>query len=390
MASGPGIGARADQISRPRFATFARIGHFLAVAASLILLVGACSLFAFRAMYGDKVLPSISVGDVPVGGMTRAEAQSAVDARANALLTGTMAFNYQGKTWSTTLQDLGVTADTTASVDNAFDIGRESGAKDRLSSAYSVASSDKVVPLSLTINSSAVKTWADQISVDIDQVPQDAQIVIADGEVSVVPEVDGVVVDKTALMSIIWGSISSMTPFRGALPVVNQAAKIRSGDVQPQVAYIQAALSDPVKVSYKSKHWTLTPKDLGQFFMISPSSTKPGYDVSIDDAALGQWIFQMIGDRVNREPVNAQIQWNANKNQVEAYSDSSKGIRIQSAPTADNVIKSMNGDHSAVEVTVKGIKPEIDSDDLGALHIDEQLAVGTSSFYGSQEQRATN
>jgi len=383
-------GTTAINSRRGRFAGFARIGHILAVVSAAILLIAAGSLYVFRTMYGDKVLPSVYVADVQVGGMTQTEAQAAVDARANALLSETFAFDFQGRTWTTTLGDLGVTANTSASVASAFDIGRENGAKDRLSSAYTVASGDKVVPLNLTVNPAAVDAWADQVTADIGQQPHNAELLVTDGNLSVTNEVDGVVVDKDELKNIVGSSIATLAPFRGTLPTVNKVAQIRATDIQPQVAQLQTALATPIKLTYKSKHWTLTAKDLGQFVQITESKTGPGYDVKIDDTALGQFIYGMVGDRVNRAPVDAKIQWNADKGHVEAYSDSSKGVKIQAADTADAVAKSLMSDHASVEITVKGIAPTIDSDHLDALHIDEQLAVGTSSFYGSKEERAIN
>ena len=270
-----------------RFGLAARIGHILAVASAIVLLVGAGALFVFRAMYGDHVLPSITVADVPVGGMTRADAQAAVDARANTLLNGPIVFDYNGQTWTTSLSQLGVTANTTASVDGAFEVGRESGAKARLRSAYTLARSDTVVPLQMMINPSAIDTWAQQVTADIGKQPSDATIAIANGKVSVIDEVDGVVVDMDALNQIIGTSISTMQPYRGTLPTVDKLAEIRASDLDGQVNKLNAMLAKPVKLVYKSKNWTLSPSYLGQFIVLQESRKKPGYDLSVDDSARG-------------------------------------------------------------------------------------------------------
>lgn len=344
-------------------------------------------------MYGGKVLPSVSVASVPVGGMTRAEAQAAVDERANTLLNGTFAFDFQGQTWTTTLSDLGATVDTTAAVDQAYAIGREQDAKDRLSSAYSAASGDQSVPLTVTINPTAIQSWADQVTNDIGQVPRNATLSVEDGKVVTTEEVDGIIVDMPALNSIITNAITTMEPYRGTLPTINKVAEIRSSDIAPQVAQLDEMLSKPVRLVYKSKKWTLTPAEFGKYITINESRTGAGYDITVDETGLGQDIFALVGDRINRDPVNAKIQWNPEKGkngQVEAYENSSKGVRIQAADTGAAAADAIMGDHGDVEITVKGIAPEIDSNHLDKLNITELLATGTSSFYGSKPERATN
>jgi vancomycin resistance protein YoaR len=259
-----------------------------------------------------------------------------------------------------------------------------------LSSAYEVASGSQTIPLTVTTNPGAIDAWADQITNDIGQIPHDATIQITDGEMTVSDEVDGVIVDKEVLSQILNNAIVTMQPYRGTLPTVQKTAAIRRSDIEPQIAQVETMLNGPVKLVYKSKRWSLSPADFGQFITITGSRTGRGYDVGVDETALGQQIFALLGDRVNREPVDAKIQWNADKGKVEAYEKSSKGIRIQAADTGASAADSILGDHGDVEVTVKGIAPEIDSNHLDKLGITELLATGTSSFYGSKPERAEN
>ena len=379
-----------DRKSASRFANVFKVGHFLAVAAAIALLIGAGSLLVFRSMYGGKVLPSVSVGGVPVGGMSQADAQAAVDQRASSILNTQIVFTYAGQTWTTSPASLGVTAGTQDAVSTAYGLGRESDAGDRLGSALTLARSSKVVPLQFVINPNQIQTFANQVNADINQLPKNATVSVVDGKVQTTPEQDGVIVDVNALTSIVSSSLSGSEAFRGALPTVNKVAYIRSTDIQPQVAQLNTMLAEPVKLTYKSKHWTLTPSDLGKFIVLTESKTKPGYDVSVDQDAVGQWIFTLIGDRINRDPVNALIQWDVNQGGVEAYQKSSRGVTIQAAPTGVDVATSFMGSHKGVEVTVKTVAPEIDSNHLDQLGITDTLAVGTSSFYGSAEARSTN
>ena len=365
-------------------------GNRLVILLTLLLLVGVTGLAVTRAMYSGKVMPSVYVADVPVGGMSKDEALAAVQQRASSLVGETFVFDYNGRQWTTSLADLGVQPDVERSVDSAFGVGREQQARDRVGNTLSLATGTQVVPLAMKLDSNKVETWVTTVTGDIDRKPLDAQIEIANGKVQVTPDQDGIVVDKDRLMAVISESIRTMQPYRGPLPIKLSAPSIRVDDLDPAVAQITTALSSPIKIVYKEKQWTLQPADLGQFIVQTPNANGSGVTVSVDDSELGQWLYNLIGDRINRAPVNAEIKWSDKQGKVVAVSDSSKGVTLLAGPLADSVIQSLLGNHNEVDVPVKGVKPEIDSDHLDALNITTKLGVGSSSFYGSDENRATN
>jgi hypothetical protein len=72
-----GSGGARSLFVRPDIDTLLRIGHRLALALTILLVCGVAGLYAVRAIYSGKVLPSVYVADVPVGGLTKSEAQAA-------------------------------------------------------------------------------------------------------------------------------------------------------------------------------------------------------------------------------------------------------------------------------------------------------------------------
>lgn len=377
--------------STPALNFFLRVAHRLALVATLVLLVGVSALMLVRTMYGDKVMPSVYVADVPVGGLSRAEAQAAVDQRAQELLTSTLVFDYEGRQWTTTLASMGVQADTTGSVDAAYMIGREQDARDRIGMTIDLARADAVLPLRMAIDPATLDTWIDTVTTDVGVQPRNAEIIISSSaQVEIREDVDGLVVDRARVMAIIEDAISSLTPYRGPLPVTFRAANIHVEDVRPEFETLSAALSKPITIIYKNKDWTLQPEDLVPFIVQTARTDRPGYAVTIDDSGLGKWLLAMVGDRIDREPINASIAWDYEKDRVKAVSESAKGVKVLAGPLADAVIASFNGDHSDVEIPVRGIAPEIDDQRLDDLGITTKLGVGTSSFYGSGYERRTN
>jgi hypothetical protein len=172
------------------------LGNRLVILLTLLLLVGVTGLVVIRGMYSGKVMPSVYVADVPVGGMSKDEALAAVQQRASSLVGETFVFDYDGRQWTTTLADLGVQPDVERSVDSAFGVGREQQARDRVGNTLSLATGSQVVPLAMKLDSSKVDSWVTTVTGDIDRKPLDAQIAITNGRAQVYPDQDGIVVDK--------------------------------------------------------------------------------------------------------------------------------------------------------------------------------------------------
>ena len=199
-------------------------------------------------------------------------------------------------------------------------------------------------------------------------------------------------VDKDRLMAVISESIRTMSPYRGPLPIKLSAPSIRVDDLDPAVAQITLALSSPIKIVYKEKQWMLQPADLGQFIVQTPNLGGSGVTVSVDIEALGQWLYNLIGDRINREPVNAEIKWSDEQEQGRCdVSDSSKGVTLLAGPLADSVIQSLLGQPRRRGCAGQGHQArDRQRSPRGRSDITTKLGVGTSSFYGSDENRATN
>src|SRR5262249_62409724 len=75
----------------------------------------------------------------------------------------------------------------------------------------------------------------------------------------------------------------------------------------------QQALAQPIKVTFGQQTWTLDPTDLGNFVVQQVDEAKSGaaaVTLSLDRSSLSQWLAYLVGDQVNREPVDAVVGWN--------------------------------------------------------------------------------
>ena len=359
----------------------------------MLILTSAVGLYWFRLQYDDRVYPAVSVQGVAVGGMSYREAKAAIDQRAQAIEGSTATFLYGGKSWNPTLAELGVTVDTESTLDAAFGIGREADARARIRSIVRLLREDRSVPLRVTIDATKLQAWFDVVDGELGVKPRDAMIVVEDGQVRIVPEVKGVVVDRDQVTELLVSGLRTLEPPSGLLPIIAKDARVHAADLEPARRQLEQALAEPVTLTYQRKSWTLSPAELGQFVIQEIDETRTGSDavsVTLDRKALARWLAERIGGEVNREPVDAVVAWDFEKQRVFAVKPSKEGAKLRPTTLADEVTASFFSDHRTVKVPITVLQPKVDSANLDALGITTRLAAGSSNFAGSDEGRAHN
>lgn len=362
-------------------------------AAAMLILVAAIGLFAFRTLYSQKIYPSISVAGVEVGGLTSEQAGAKLQSQANAILSSTLTLSFGNQTWNPTLEELGVTVDLPAALASAYEIGRETDARSRVDSALTLIQGEKTVPLQLQVSQTTLNTWFDQVDSDIAKPATDAFLVIENGVVTVVPDQTGIEVDRDATRAIVVSSLQTLQPFQGALPTRAEVAQIHVVDLAIAKSHLENALKAPLQLTYGKSEWSLSGVDMGQFIEVQVDPAETGaaaVALTIDDKKLGKYLSSLLRDEIDQSPRNAEVAWSYDKNKLVSIEKSQDGIELRPQKLAEAVISSFWGSTKVVEIPVTVTKPEIDSKNLKALGITTRLAVGDSSFEGSDYGRSTN
>ncbi len=382
---------RTKPATEPSPRSLGHIASRLVLACAILAIAAAGSLFAFRMTYADEIYPGIHVGGVDLGGLTRAEASAALQAKADEITGQRAYFDGFDQHWAPTLADLGVTADLQTSLDQAMGIGREDSSRERLGSAISSLSGSRDLPLILSIDPDKLEAWSASVDGDIDLIPHDAALTVVDGKVETSSESNGTIVDRSAIQDSLLTSLQTMQAPTQALPTVDKLPSVHIDDLQPAQAAITTALGAPVQVTYGSQSWTIDPADFGQFISTRVDPERSGAQavaVAVDTDELASWLQEQFAGSVDSDPVNAKVAWDGTK--LRAIEDSTDGAKLRPQAMAEMVSASFLGNHEPVEIPVTVLKPEVDGTNLDSLGITTKLGVGSSNFDGSDDARATN
>jgi vancomycin resistance protein YoaR len=380
------VEATASNPRRSRIGTFLRRAIPLAIWAVLLLAIG---LVVFRIVYTDRVYPAVVVGDVPVGGLTMSQAEAKLVDRAEQLENGTFTFSFEGKTWTPSLSELGVSVKLDESLADARQLGREGNATSRLEFVGEILSSDQVVPLQTTVDQRVLDTWFDSVDADINQAPVDPSLEMDGTSVRVVPGSDGIKVDREAARAEVIRALDTLQPMSSTMPTYVAHPRFTTEALDPAKQQVTEALAQPVPVAFEDQSWKIEGTDLGQFVTIDVvmEDGAPAAKLSIDTKGLAADLRERFSDDINRKPVDAVFGWNDGLIAVEK---GSYGAALRSDAFAEAVGESFLNDHGTVEIPVVSIAPEIDDTNMDTYGIVELLGTGDSNFSGGNASRDAN
>ncbi|MCC7024916.1 MAG: VanW family protein [Thermomicrobiales bacterium] len=376
--------AFSPRLERALWLTFAGSVAIVALAAAVILLT-------VRASYAERIFPAVTVADVAVGGLPMDVASARIAQRAAALESSTITLTHDNASWSATLGEIGVSVDEQAALADAARIGREESALQRLRSTSRAAANGTRVALPIAVDYQQLDRWFDEIDRELGSPPHDASIAIDGANVSIVPEVDGTVVDRPRARTVITRLLQHLEPVQADLPVQTKIAAVRAADLEPARALLAQAIAQPLQVASDTGAWTLPGAEIAQFVdqkVTAGQGGAPAIALSLDREKLAPWLSDRLAAQINREPTDAVVGWNGER--VVSVEPSVDGVRLDAAKLAEEVEGRFFGGGGTITAPVTYIKPKIDSGNLDALGITTLLGSGQSNYSGSNDGRATN
>ena len=348
-------------------------------------------LLSLRATHAERIFPNVSVAGVAVGGMPVDGAASVIAARAEEIESSPITLTRGETSWSTTLGEAGVSIDERTALAWAKNYGREDSAFQRLRSTARLARDGADIAMPIALDYQELDRWFDEIDHALGTPPRNASLEVQGATVVIVPEVDGLVVDREKARAQIVARLQNLEPIEAELPVATRIASVRAVDLEPARALLVKAMSHPVQVTRAGGAWTLPATELVQFLKqdVAPTADgAPAITLGLDRAKLAPWLEERLAAQIETEPVDAVVGWNGAK--VVAVEPSVDGVRLDAAKLAELVEAQFFGAGGTVEAPVTYVEPTIDSDNLDALGITTLLGSGQSNYSGSNDGRATN
>jgi lipoprotein-anchoring transpeptidase ErfK/SrfK len=146
------------------------------VAGVLVLLVLAVAAYAYDSSQDGKIPDGVTIGGVDVGGMSEAEAKSAVREELLAPLRHSLLVGYAGHRWTLEGKSLKVHANLNRAAEEAVAVGHDEFLPGRIVRYVTGSSVDKNVPAGITYSQPAVNRFVRHVAGAVDREAKDATV----------------------------------------------------------------------------------------------------------------------------------------------------------------------------------------------------------------------
>ena len=299
----------------------------------------------------------------PVAPTVPAAALQEARSQATAFLSGPVSLNYQGHTWT-----LGI---------------------DQLQAALAIPNVDGSGRLSpLDVKQATLDQVVGQVARDLNRPVQNAELVLQDGKVVVVPEQSGREVDVVATEGLVRKALASN--HRIVTPIIQELTPtVKAADWVPAVTVANRLIGSAIVVNGPgNQSWKLSPASLQKMLVLpkQPSNSQLARP-QLDPAKLSAFVASVAKD-VDRDPVNARFQLASGK--VTLLKPGLDGLKVDQRSTMAAIQTAASSSDRSVSLSATSVPPSVGADEAAKLSGLQLVADNSTSYVGSIPPRRHN
>lgn len=368
------------------------LGLFLA----LVLLMGL--LMGFQMAYRDLIVPNVWVQNVPLGGLTLAEAQQQLEREFRMADQAIFTFRDGDAFWQVSASELGVQFDAEATALQAYRIAHTGAVfDDLLTQLRTLLTGTTLSPMVVYDQQQALERLL-AIRAEIDQASLSASLTMNGAELVAVEGQSGRQLDVTRTLQRLEERLLTLSG--GEIPLVileTPPLVVSVADVRQQ---IETALSAPVQLVANDAAgaplgpWTASTEQIAQLLRVETITNSDGtqsFAARIDASAFADYL-QTLAPGLIAPAQNARYRFNAQTGQLEVTQPAISGRTLNVQETIRRLEDAVfNPDNRVVpmvfDFTLPRYHNQISAAELG---IREMVAESTTYFVGSPQSRRTN
>jgi vancomycin resistance protein YoaR len=355
--------------------------HSIASLVVIVCAVVAVLVAADYLMNSGKIYRGVEVGDVALGGKTPAEARQIVEERATGPL---QEIEFSGpEQFTRTAEEMGVSFNIEATVNEAYAVGREGNTLERLGERARAFLIGVTVPPDVNYRPEEARTEVEEIASQVNREPVDASVNVYGSEVEVVESREGYTLDPTATMESVDSAIEDMS---GQVKLVGEVLEpgITTAEAQTAAEKARRAVSEQLVFKAEGKSWTLSPADVGSALDITRRDGEIG--VSLNRDRLEDRLANVYAD-LTVEPVEASFDFDANGAVI--VMPGREGQKIQEDKFLGAIQDGLFQDKREYEVPIVVDKPQYTTAELEAIKPTELQGSYRTNYRATTDQGQT-
>lgn len=380
----------------------------------------------FSVALAGKIYPRVSINDISVGGLNPTQAKPLLTENLATLnLKPVILTDGNGQSFTIKPDEIGAELDLDQSIDKAMAVGREHSWLNNLVQKLTTPIFGLDLPAAITVNQEQLGSKINQIIDQVATPTKNADLKFSAGKVTITNSTEGKSIDPAELKAQIITALGQQESNPLELKIKITRPDIKEDEIEPIKTAAERVLIDSIKLTYKDQIHTATPTILGNWLQtkVETKLFQPKLTLTIKEEAVTKFL-NSIADKIDLEPQNARLAMvNGSVTIIESSRDGLKvkrdtaksellriiALRQDGALTAlvspsptdsaiptPSILSSSSPTNSpeltdnevALEVEVK--KPDVTNDNVNSIGIKERIAVSTTDFKGSPNNRQEN
>jgi vancomycin resistance protein YoaR len=366
----------------------------------LILGLGLLGAATLEWIYAGRIWPGVSIGAVPLGGLTEAEAQARWQAALPDPQRPLLTLQGPGLQWNLSLTDLGADVDIPGTLEEGMQAGRGRGLLDAWDRLRIWWAGYEVAPR-VFVELERLEAQIEAMAAAIDRPPRDAALEIREGEVRVIPAQAGVRLNRAATRARLLEALSALQPAMLTLPVETVQPSLT--EVEPARTQLAQWLEGPIRLFVATDTltvtlplsvtgpWQISPAELGRMITLERvESPIPHLEARLEEERLREWLTP-ISWTLRADPVEARFVFDEDQRRLIPIAPSRWGYRVDVPATIARIQESLRGPTREVALALALIPPRypetVTAEELG---ITRRIAEAVTNFKGSRPPRVRN
>ncbi len=363
---------------------------------SLFLVTIIILSLGYRLLFAGRIFPGVSVAGVDVSGLSQTAAAYKIETALTFPFTGRVVFRDGQNVWVETPASLGMSLDSAASAELAFNFGRSGGPLQGINDELNAGQVGVVLPPVILFDQSVAHAYLRDLALQINRPVVEASLVINGLDVTSQPGEKGRRLNPEASLVYLYAQLQSFRD--GEVPLVVEEELPQVLDASAQAEAARRLLAAPFTIALPDARagdpgpWLLQPADLAPMLRVGRIGSGPGsqYVVQFDHDQL-QALLEDLSKQIDRPEADARFLFNDQTSQLEPTQASAIGLKLDMRGSIEAIESAAGSGQQNVLLKVNTTQPKVADTATGQqLGITQLVSSQTTYFYGSSAARLKN
>jgi len=380
------VGAQAVPLQRYWFT----IRVVLLTSILLLLALGAL-LYALNHHFAHRIYPNVSIHGVAVGQLGSTEVYAQLEEHHAPFLNQPLTLQYGEHTWTPTLEEIGVELSTDEAIVQALRIGRvHPDRMDNIREVMAVWKAGTDIPLHIQVDQRTMQRYLLGIADEIEQLPQNAQLVVRNGHVDALPAVHGQQMLVASTMDEMLAALQTLQPQSVEIRTQSIPALLLDAHIAEAQREIEVMLQGPIKIVANNAVWEWSVEELSQMMRVHRVVGPHGDDleITLDQHQIRERLHT-IANITEYGGEYPRVDWADGA--LNILQNGTPVMRVDIEQSLNLIIEAaQSSTERTVHLPFSEARPAINQHNIHELGIRHLLGVGHSDFSGSAAYRTTN